>query len=141
MTRTKEEALAMIEEFRRRLVAGEASFSELAARESHCSSARNGGDLGEFGRGQMQRAFEDATYALQVRGWVGGWVRGWVGACGRAGVRACGGGWVRGGGERTSEWLPTLDHPLLLLLHLLQVGELSQPVFSDSGVHLILRTA
>lgn len=49
-------------------------------------SARAGGDLGEFGRGQMQKAFEDAAFVLQP-------------------------------------------------------GELSQPVFSDSGVHIILRTA
>ncbi len=48
-------------------------------------SAQRGGDLGFFGRGQMQRPFEEATYALQV-------------------------------------------------------GELSGPVFTDSGVHLILRT-
>ncbi|KAF8059370.1 pin1 [Scenedesmus sp. PABB004] len=85
ITRSKEEALEMIQAFRARLEAGEVEFGALAAAESHCSSARKGGDLGEFGPGQMQRAFEDATYALAV-------------------------------------------------------GELSQPVFSDSGVHLILRT-
>lgn len=50
-----------------------------------CRSNRRGGDLGYFGRGQMQKAFEDATYALAV-------------------------------------------------------GELSQPVCTDSGVHIILRT-
>jgi hypothetical protein len=35
--------------FRARLVADEAQFAALAAQESHCSSARRGGDLGEFG--------------------------------------------------------------------------------------------
>eukprot|EP00878_Enallax_costatus_P001679 GHUV01001833.1.p1 GENE.GHUV01001833.1~~GHUV01001833.1.p1 ORF type:complete len:263 (+),score=68.97 GHUV01001833.1:250-1038(+) len=85
VTRSKEEAFEMIQAFRQRLVSGDADFAALASQESHCSSARRGGDLGEFGPGQMQKAFEDATYALKV-------------------------------------------------------GELSQPVCSDSGVHLILRT-
>ncbi|KAK9823981.1 hypothetical protein WJX72_006781 [[Myrmecia] bisecta] len=86
VTRSQEEALAMIQNFRADIVSGKADFATLASQESHCSSAKRGGDLGPFGPGQMQKAFEDATYALQV-------------------------------------------------------GELSQPVFSDSGVHLILRTA
>ena len=67
MTRSKEEALAKIQGFRQQLAAGgPAEFAELAAAESHCSSARRGGDLGEFGPGQMQKPFEDATYALKV---------------------------------------------------------------------------
>mmetsp|Transcript_1199 Transcript_1199/g.2880 ORF Transcript_1199/g.2880 Transcript_1199/m.2880 type:complete len:251 (+) Transcript_1199:133-885(+) len=86
VTRTQEEALQMIQTFRERIVSGQVDFATLASTESHCSSAQRGGDLGKFGPGQMQKQFEDATYALQV-------------------------------------------------------GELSQPVFSDSGVHLILRTA
>lgn len=85
VTRSQEEALDMINRFREILVSGKEDFASLASKESHCSSARNGGDLGEFGRGQMQKVFEEATYALEV-------------------------------------------------------GELSGPVFSDSGVHLILRT-
>ncbi|KAK9835370.1 hypothetical protein WJX81_005262 [Elliptochloris bilobata] len=86
VTRTKEEALEKVQAFRNQLASGRADFADLAGRESHCSSAKRGGDLGEFGPGQMQKPFEDATYALQV-------------------------------------------------------GELSEPVFTDSGVHLILRTA
>lgn len=84
ITRSREEALEMIQAFRVRLLSGE-DFATLASQESHCSSARRGGDLGEFGPGQMQPPFEAATYALAV-------------------------------------------------------GELSQPVFTDSGVHLVLRT-
>jgi peptidyl-prolyl cis-trans isomerase NIMA-interacting 1 len=55
----QEEALQMIEEFRTQITTGKASFAELAAKESHCSSARKGGDLGLFGRGQMQAPFEE----------------------------------------------------------------------------------
>eukprot|EP00798_Chlamydomonas_sp_ICE-L_P014640 gene14640-20676_t len=94
ITRTEDEALQMINAFRQQLalafrlqiVSGEVDFATLASRESHCSSAQRGGDLGDFGPGQMQKAFEDAAFGLQV-------------------------------------------------------GELSGPVFSDSGVHLVLRTA
>lgn len=41
-------------EFRRRIVAKEVEFEDLARTESHCSSAQRGGDLGFFGHGQMQ---------------------------------------------------------------------------------------
>jgi len=75
----------MIEEYRKKLTSNEAEFSELASTESDCSSARKGGDLGFFGPGQMQKPFEEATFALKV-------------------------------------------------------NELSEPVFTDSGIHLILRT-
>lgn len=86
VTRTKEEALRMIQDYRRRIVAGEVTFEQLATTESHCSSAKRGGDLGPFGRGEMQKPFEDATYALEV-------------------------------------------------------GQISEPVDTASGIHLILRTA
>eukprot|EP00339_Tiarina_fusa_P011764 CAMPEP_0117047982 /NCGR_PEP_ID=MMETSP0472-20121206/33148_1 /TAXON_ID=693140 ORGANISM="Tiarina fusus, Strain LIS" /NCGR_SAMPLE_ID=MMETSP0472 /ASSEMBLY_ACC=CAM_ASM_000603 /LENGTH=77 /DNA_ID=CAMNT_0004760867 /DNA_START=185 /DNA_END=414 /DNA_ORIENTATION=- len=42
------------------------SFPKHAAERSDCSSFRNQGDLGHFGRGDMQKPFEDATFALQV---------------------------------------------------------------------------
>ncbi|KAI8870895.1 dodo-like protein [Ramicandelaber brevisporus] len=61
-------------------------FAKIASTESDCSSAKRGGDLGEFRRGQMQPPFEEATFALPVDG-------------------------------------------------------LSEPVWTDSGVHIILRTA
>lgn len=41
-----------------------AEFKNLASQFSDCSSAKKGGDLGQFGRGQMQKAFEDASYDL-----------------------------------------------------------------------------
>jgi NIMA-interacting peptidyl-prolyl cis-trans isomerase 1 len=85
VTRSKEEALAMIEAFQDQLRSGQADFAALASVESHCSSAKRGGDLGMFGKGQMMKAFEEPAFALKI-------------------------------------------------------GEMSGPVFSDSGVHLILRT-
>jgi len=71
---------------REEIVAGKRTFEDIARVESDCSSAAKGGDLGSFGRGAMQKPFEDAAFGLKV-------------------------------------------------------GELSGPVDSDSGVHIILRTA
>jgi NIMA-interacting peptidyl-prolyl cis-trans isomerase 1 len=39
-------------------------FKILASQFSDCSSAKQGGDLGSFGRGQMQKPFEDAAYII-----------------------------------------------------------------------------
>ncbi|XP_005090952.1 putative peptidyl-prolyl cis-trans isomerase dodo [Aplysia californica] len=86
ITRSKEEALQLLDGYRKMIVNEEASFAELAEKYSDCSSARKGGDLGSFGPGQMQKPFEEASFALKV-------------------------------------------------------GELSEAVSTDSGVHIILRTA
>ena len=40
-------------------------FAELAKSESTCPSAAQGGDLGEFGRGQMVAPFENAAFGLE----------------------------------------------------------------------------
>jgi len=85
ITRSKEEALEILKGYISQIKNKEASFEELASKYSDCSSAKKGGDLGMFGPGQMQKPFEDATFALQV-------------------------------------------------------GEQSEPVITDSGVHIILRT-
>merc|ERR1711976_239696 len=85
ITRTREEALDLLMGYRRQIENGEQTFEELASKYSDCSSAKKGGDLGPFGRGQMQKPFEDVTYSLKV-------------------------------------------------------GDLSESVFSDSGVHIVLRT-
>ncbi len=40
-------------------------FKKLASENSICSSAKKGGDLGQFGRGKMVKEFEKAAFALQ----------------------------------------------------------------------------
>ncbi len=42
------------------------TFENLAKNFSKCPSGKNGGSLGEFGRGMMVKPFEEATYALNV---------------------------------------------------------------------------
>jgi len=86
ITRSKEEALQLLQGYRERIVSGEDTFESLASEFSDCSSAKRGGDLGPFGRGAMQKPFEEAAFGLDV-------------------------------------------------------GELSQPVWTDSGVHIIKRLA
>lgn len=78
-------SLLCLTDYRKRITSGETTLKELASTESDCSSARKEGDLGFFGPGQMQKPFEEATFALEI-------------------------------------------------------NELSEPVFTDSGIHLILRT-
>uniref|UniRef100_A0A5F9DGY8 Peptidyl-prolyl cis-trans isomerase n=1 Tax=Oryctolagus cuniculus TaxID=9986 RepID=A0A5F9DGY8_RABIT len=68
-----------------KIKSGEEDFESLASQFSDCSSAKARGDLGAFSRGQMQKPFEDASFALRT-------------------------------------------------------GEMSGPVFTDSGIHIILRT-
>ena len=42
------------------------NFEDLAQKFSKCPSGRQGGDLGEFGRGRMVPSFEEAAFALGV---------------------------------------------------------------------------
>ncbi|KAK4160673.1 protein kinase ssp1 [Cladorrhinum sp. PSN259] len=65
ITRSKDEALRIIKQFEQRIQEGEISLQDLAQSESDCSSARKGGDLGYFGKGDMQKEFEDAAFALK----------------------------------------------------------------------------
>ncbi|XP_788025.2 peptidyl-prolyl cis-trans isomerase pin1 [Strongylocentrotus purpuratus] len=86
ITRTKDDALQILKGHRAKIVAGDVTLGDLASTESDCSSAHKKGDLGFFGRNQMQKPFEEASFKLEV-------------------------------------------------------GQMSDPVFTDSGIHIILRTA
>lgn len=63
--RSKAEALEILRGYEERIRAGEVSLGDLATSESDCSSARKKGDLGFFGHGDMQKEFEQASFALK----------------------------------------------------------------------------
>ncbi|HEX7085009.1 MAG TPA: peptidylprolyl isomerase [Vicinamibacterales bacterium] len=62
---TRKKARARAEEALRAARAGQ-DFAQLARRYSQDASARQGGDLGFFPRGQMVPAFDQAAFALEV---------------------------------------------------------------------------
>eukprot|EP00041_Stephanoeca_diplocostata_P016690 m.329757 g.329757 ORF g.329757 m.329757 type:complete len:125 (+) comp20450_c1_seq17:302-676(+) len=64
--RTKEQAHARLKELREQIVSGKQAFMDIARTESDCGSAQDGGDLGEFQPGQMQKAFEDGVLAIEI---------------------------------------------------------------------------
>lgn len=43
-----------------------ASFAEMAKQHSSCPSGANGGDLGEFGPGQMVKEFDQVVFSAPV---------------------------------------------------------------------------
>jgi len=62
---SKEEAMEQIENIEASLEDG-GDFADLAREHSSCPSGSKGGDLGNFGRGMMVAAFEEAAFALDV---------------------------------------------------------------------------
>ncbi|PCH65793.1 MAG: peptidylprolyl isomerase [Gammaproteobacteria bacterium] len=61
LVKTKEEA----EKLKQQL-AGGADFSKLAKKHSICSTAKRGGDLGEFGPGKMVKAVDNVVFKKPV---------------------------------------------------------------------------
>ncbi len=59
---TEEEALDILA----KINAGEISFEEAAQQYSTCPSGQRGGNLGDFGKGQMVPEFDRAVFAMEV---------------------------------------------------------------------------
>lgn len=49
-----------------RIVKGEISFEDAAKEYSTCPSGQRGGDLGEFGKGQMVKEFENVAFSGEI---------------------------------------------------------------------------
>ena len=69
-TRTKAEAQAQIASIADQVAQG-GDFGSMAKQHSDCPSKGRGGDLGNFPRGAMVPAFEDAAFGLPVGGTSG----------------------------------------------------------------------
>eukprot|EP00659_Diplonema_papillatum_P003757 gene3757-5851_t len=61
---SEEAAKAELDKYLTRAKAGE-DFGALCNERSDCGSYASNGDLGFFSKGQMQKPFEEATFALQ----------------------------------------------------------------------------
>jgi parvulin-like peptidyl-prolyl isomerase len=68
VTMSPDDAMSELKQYQSKIQSEgiDAAFPKYAAERSDCSSFRQNGDLGEFGRGQMQKPFEDAAFALNV---------------------------------------------------------------------------
>ena len=59
---TEEKALELLAKIK----ADEISFEDAAAENSNCPSKANGGNLGDFGKGQMVPEFDTAVFSMEV---------------------------------------------------------------------------
>jgi peptidyl-prolyl cis-trans isomerase C len=53
------------EKFKQEIADG-ADFADIARKHSSCPSGKQGGDLGEFGPGQMVREFDEVVFSSEV---------------------------------------------------------------------------
>jgi peptidyl-prolyl cis-trans isomerase C len=63
---TKDAKREEVEAVRKELMEEDADFAEIAKAKSEGPSAARGGDLGEFGRGQMVPTFEEAAFSQEI---------------------------------------------------------------------------
>ncbi|MBE5889555.1 MAG: peptidylprolyl isomerase [Lachnospiraceae bacterium] len=62
---------ALCNEVKEMIEKGDKTFEEAALAHSTCPSKERGGDLGEFGKGQMVPEFEEASFAAEIDALVG----------------------------------------------------------------------
>ena len=62
LVETEEKALEILADIK----AGKVTFEDAARANSSCPSSQNGGNLGDFGRGQMVPEFDVAVFAMEV---------------------------------------------------------------------------
>ena len=58
--------MIFFQEFFEAKIAGGEDFAEVARAHSTCPSSRQGGDLGEFGPGQMVKEFDTVVFSAPV---------------------------------------------------------------------------
>ncbi|EDK43641.1 peptidyl-prolyl cis-trans isomerase 1 [Lodderomyces elongisporus NRRL YB-4239] len=63
---SRDEAISIAKKHLAQILSGEAKFADVAQAESDCSSHARGGDLGFFGKREMQPAFESTVYSMHV---------------------------------------------------------------------------
>ena len=59
------ESEALCEELKAKIACGE-DFAEVAREYSTCPSSRKGGDLGDFGPGQMVKEFDSVVFSAEL---------------------------------------------------------------------------
>jgi NIMA-interacting peptidyl-prolyl cis-trans isomerase 1 len=156
--KTKEAARDELLAYREQIASGVVTFADLAAKVSDCSSAKHGGDLGFFGPGKMQKAFEvrrDASAAwrpprptraflprLFKRSSFSRQVGTSLFFVFRASLSVSFGS---ANADRSERSPFPLNSPRSRRAqdgtYALEVGQMSDVVDSDSGLHIILRTA